>query len=213
MLRGLVAGVAEPLHRHRDLRRVEIEDAVAALRSPRRSSRCPRISLSRARVSSASSIVRESSAAPSVAICLRATSSDATIGRFGDVERNILRTALEAVDRDALALVMQHRALRERREHLVRRVDAQIGAGGGRRERQRRMEVKVRSPRLVDEQHLARIVDDSLDRGEVGRDAVVRRRYEIDGGEVGVLFERLRDGLPASRSGPCAGPASTSGGM
>ena len=52
--------------------------------------RIPGISLRRRRVSVASSIVRVRSAVPSVAICLRATSSEATNTKFGEVERKSL---------------------------------------------------------------------------------------------------------------------------
>ena len=42
------------------------------------------------------------------------------------------------------------------------------------------MKVEVRPPRFVDQQQLAGVVHDALDRREVGGDAVVRRRHDVD---------------------------------
>jgi len=48
----------------------------------------------------------------------------------------------------------------------------------------------MRPPRLVDEQEFSGIVRDAGDLGEVGRNAVVRRRDDVDRGEIRVLRER-----------------------
>ncbi len=106
-----------------------------------------------------------------------------------------LEHGLEPVERNAVADLVEHRALRKGRQHLVGRVDAEIGPRLRRREWQARVELKMRPPGLVHQQHLAGGVNDPLDGRQVGAHAVVRRRNEVDGGEIGMLLERARDGL------------------
>ncbi len=52
------------------------------------------------------------------------------------------------------------------------------------------MEVEVRPPRLVDQQRDVVLVRDRRDRFEIGRDAVVRRRNDVDRLDVRIALER-----------------------
>jgi hypothetical protein len=74
-------------------------------------------------------------------------------------------------------------------------VDAEIDAGARRRKRQCGMEMEMRSPCFVHEQRLIGGVNEAHDRLEVGSDSVIRRRHEVDRGDVGMIAKRLRDGF------------------
>ena len=186
---GFVAGVAEILDRDRDLGRIEIEDAGAAFELF-------------AEAVHARDLVEPQ--AGLVGDLDRARKQRRTFERHlpaRDVERGDqhevgrgrqeeLVDGLETVELDAVPLHVQHRRLRHGAEHLVRRVDAHVGAGLHRRQRQRGVEVEVRAPGLVDEQRDVVLVRDRRDRLEVGRDAVVRRGDDVDRLDVGLALDR-----------------------
>ena len=88
---------------------------------------------------------------------------------------------------------MEHRALRERAGDLVGAGQHRVGALRQRRRRQRLVEAEVRSPRLVDDQRLARRVGDLREPRDIGGHPVVGRRYDERGACVGRSAERRRE--------------------
>ena len=102
--------------------------------------------------------------------------------------------ATDRADVDALAVDdVQHRALRERSDDLVRRREHRVRAQGRRAGRQVGMEAEVRAPCLIDDERHARRVADLGAAGDVGDHAVVRRRDEEDGTRVRGLLQRPGD--------------------
>ena len=90
---------------------------------------------------------------------------------------------------------VQHRALRERADDLVRRREHRVGAQGERAGRQVGVEAEVRAPCLVDDERRRPRRGDLGAARDVGDHAVVRRRDEEHGTRVRRRLERPRERL------------------
>ena len=106
---------------------------------------------------------------------------------------------------------VQDRRLGDRADDLVHRGEDHVGAALERRRRQRRGEVQVRAPGLVDDQRHAARVRDLGQRRDVGDGAEVGRRDDHRRDRVRLGRERRRRAPPGSGSGRRPSSGSSSG--
>ena len=150
-----------------------------------------------------------SSCSPCTASWRRAPSSEASSSDDGaSSARSRIARATAAASMRVAGADVQHRALRQRADDLVRARQHRVGAQRQRAGRQRLVEAEVRAPGLVDDQRHAAACATSAQRRDVGGHPVVGRRDDERRARRPARRRARRAAPPAST--PCAIPSSAS---